>query len=146
MRAEPKEVPVLMSKAAHDLAAANALLPATLYDIVCFHAQQAAEKSLKALLADQDIGYPYRHDLAELLSLLPEVPPALIPLREQIARLTPFAATERYENIVEPDAQKAAAATALAQLVYDSVHALVFPGPDDSPEKPADERAPEPAP
>jgi len=36
------------------------------FDMVCFHAQQAVEKSLKALLAARDEEYPHRHDIGEL--------------------------------------------------------------------------------
>jgi len=134
-----KEIPVLMSKAAHDLVAAKTMLNQGVPGIVCFHAQQTAEKALKALLAWHGIAYPYRHDLEELLRLLPEIPLALQPARAQIEALTPFAATERYEYVMEPDETTAASAVPLAQLVYDTVHALVLPGPDDAPEKPADE-------
>ncbi len=41
------------------------------YDTVCFHAQQCAEKYLKALLAFRGIPFPKIHDLVELLLLLP---------------------------------------------------------------------------
>ena len=37
---------------------------------LCFDAQQAAEKALKALCIHRDIDFPYVHDLAKLLTLL----------------------------------------------------------------------------
>jgi HEPN domain-containing protein len=39
------------------------------YDAVCFHAQQAAEKYLKAFLQEQNAPFPKTHDLIELLAL-----------------------------------------------------------------------------
>jgi len=60
----------LLEKAAHDLIAAKATIATgKALDTVCFHAQQAAEKSLKALLALEDVVYPWRHDLGELVAL-----------------------------------------------------------------------------
>lgn len=49
----------LLNKANNDLIAANAtLLTGYAFDTVCFHSQQAVEKSLKAALALHDINYP----------------------------------------------------------------------------------------
>ena len=57
-------------KADMDLAAAEYLLSASGFsDIICFHAQQAAEKYLKAVLALKGIEIPKTHDLKLLLSL-----------------------------------------------------------------------------
>ena len=54
----------LMLKASHDLIAARAILAAgDAFDTACFHAQQAVEKGLKAVLALHEIEYPRRHDL-----------------------------------------------------------------------------------
>ena len=41
------------------------------YDGACFHAQQCAEKYLKALLTYHAIDFPRTHDLTELAALLP---------------------------------------------------------------------------
>ena len=35
--------------------------------IVCFHAQQAVEKALKAVLASRDVVFPFTHDLDGLI-------------------------------------------------------------------------------
>jgi len=61
----------LWEKAEHDLVAGRATIATgKAFDMVCFHAQQAAEKSLKALLAVKDVEHPWRHDLGELLELV----------------------------------------------------------------------------
>jgi HEPN domain-containing protein len=46
-------------------------------DTPCFHAQQAIEKSLKALMTARGIAFPRSHDLPQLLDLaLPRLPPS----------------------------------------------------------------------
>lgn len=55
-----------------DLAlAAGAVLDGVLYNQLCFHAQQAAEKSIKAVLIHYGIEFQKVHDLASLMALLP---------------------------------------------------------------------------
>lgn len=69
-----REVKAWIGKAGNDLQAAQLIMmaPGALpYDIVCFHAQQAAEKCLKALLTFYGIPFPRTHDLPELVLLLP---------------------------------------------------------------------------
>ena len=65
----------LLDRAADDVAAASALLEvAGVSDaIVGFHAQQAVEKAIKAVLTSSGIDYPFTHDL-ELLAALPITP------------------------------------------------------------------------
>ena len=56
---------------------------ALLYAHLCFHAQQAAEKALKAVLLAHGIQVPRTHDMAFLIDQLPpgvSIPPALIDL------------------------------------------------------------------
>ena len=75
--------------------------------MVCFHAQQAAEKSLKALLALYDVEYPWRHDLAELLELVRPLAPGIGVLEERIVCLTPFAVEVRYGEEFKPSLSEA---------------------------------------
>lgn len=42
---------------------------AVLREQVCFHAQQAAEKALKAILLSRNIEFPYTHDIKGLLKI-----------------------------------------------------------------------------
>ena len=44
---------------------------------ICFHAQQAAEKALKAVLIHRNVDFPFTHDLEELLDTLDETDIAL---------------------------------------------------------------------
>ena len=66
------------------------------YDGLCFHAQQCAEKYLKARLSEADIDFPKTHVLATLLDMVLVVEPLSEPLREHLIFLTTFAVTFRY--------------------------------------------------
>ena len=64
---------------------------------VGFHAQQAIEKCLKAVLSGRQVAYRKTHDLVELLDLLRDngcTPP---PNAESLDHLNPFAVTLRYD-------------------------------------------------
>ena len=65
---------------------------------VCFHAQQAVEKSLKAVIIRQGIELRRTHDLETLTSLLLEqniMPPSNL---EELSKLNPYAVTFRYDD------------------------------------------------
>jgi HEPN domain-containing protein len=68
-------------------------------EIIGFHAQQAAEKLLKALLMAKNIPYRRTHDLRELIDLIRdndiEFPESLMEIRT----LSPFAVEFRYDYI-----------------------------------------------
>ena len=70
-------------------------------DTVCFHAQQCAEKYLKALLVFKGIDFPRTHDIGQLMTLLPvESRPTLTPDEQE--RLTDYATVTRYPGDYEP--------------------------------------------
>jgi len=66
------------------------------YDGVCFHAQQCAEKYLKARLCEADIPFTKIHDLVALLELVLPVEPMWESFREDLAFLSDFAVNFRY--------------------------------------------------
>ncbi|MFB0551925.1 MAG: HEPN domain-containing protein [Phycisphaerae bacterium] len=66
------------------------------YDGICFHAQQCAEKYLKARLCEADITFSKIHDLVALLEQILELEPAWESFREDLAYLSDFAVTFRY--------------------------------------------------
>lgn len=82
-------------------------------DTVCFHAQQCAEKYLKALLTFRGNDFPKTHDLEALAARLRNgVRPTVAP--DDLARLTRFATVTRYpggEEISLGEARRALAAT-----------------------------------
>ncbi len=72
------------------------------FEDLCFDAQQAAEKSLKALLIHRGIRFPYVHDLAELLGLVEQAGQEVPSRVRQAARLTRYAVVTRYPGLLEP--------------------------------------------
>jgi len=72
-----------------------------LFEGLCFHAQQAAEKALKAVLIAKSIPPPKTHNIRTLLDILSQeiVAPREI---EDAAGLTDYAVTSRYPGDFEP--------------------------------------------
>ena len=67
--------------------------------IVLFHAQQALEKSLKAVLFSRQIEFRRTHDLTELTQLLRQGGIETPVADDILERLNPFAVTFRYDDM-----------------------------------------------
>ena len=84
------------------MARAHNRVPDAYIEDLCFDAQQAAEKALKALMIRRGIDFPYIHDLARLMDIL-EAQGERIPATVQRAvRLTRYAVSTRYPGPQEP--------------------------------------------
>jgi HEPN domain-containing protein len=59
-----------LNRARSNLLQAKDEKPGVYFEDLCFQAQQAVEKALKAVLLYHKIRFPYIHDLAELVNLL----------------------------------------------------------------------------
>jgi len=91
-----------MDNARTDLALASIPLPKGVkYELLCFHAQQAAEKSMKAVLLKCEVEFPFTHNLSALLDLLQGCMPIPIELRD-VVDLNPYAVVTRYPGEIEP--------------------------------------------
>ena len=66
------------------------------YDAVCFHAQQCAEKYLKARLCEEAVSFRNTHDLVVLLDSVLRVQPEWEGFRRDLAYLSDFAVSFRY--------------------------------------------------
>ena len=71
-RRPPDDPREWLNRAKSNLALAKSLVPEAYLEDLCFEAQQAAEKAIKAVLMRRGIEFPYVHNLALLLSLLDE--------------------------------------------------------------------------
>lgn len=69
--------------------------------IIGFHCQQAAEKALKAVLAEADVDFPRTHNLLHLMQLLGDHGYALPPELDDLRLLTPYAVAMRYGGTIE---------------------------------------------
>jgi HEPN domain-containing protein len=63
---------------------------------ICFHAQQAAEKALKAVLVFYKVDFPPIHDIQQLLRLLEKADIAIPADVQNAGILTPYAVETRY--------------------------------------------------
>ena len=79
------------------------------YDAAAFHAQQCAEKCLKARLIEEGRSFPKTHDLAVVLALVVPLEPLWGQMRQALDRLTAMAVEVRYPGMVadRKDAQEA---------------------------------------
>ncbi|MCA9971417.1 MAG: HEPN domain-containing protein [Anaerolineales bacterium] len=84
-----------------DLEAFTVLSSATSihHSVAGFHAQQAAEKALKAVLFARQIAVERTHDLVRLAYLLRQQDPNLPVTDNQLRSLNPFAVTFRYDDL-----------------------------------------------
>jgi HEPN domain-containing protein len=69
------------------------------YDAVCFHTQQCAEKYLKAFLQENDRDIPKIHKLLDLLKLCKEVDASLEILVSDLMELERFSVNVRYPGV-----------------------------------------------
>ena len=93
--------------AADDLRVAEILLEqSSIPRAACFHAQQAAEKSIKAIFVFLQVDFPFTHDLNRLRDLLPEG--WAIKERLHLGELSTWAIEPRYPgDVIEATAQDA---------------------------------------
>ncbi len=92
-----KQAHVLLMSAGRDISALHGMADASVFadEIFGFHAQQAAEKLLKAWLALLGETYPTTHDLARLLAMLSARDVEATRFNE-LVEYTPFAVQFRY--------------------------------------------------
>jgi HEPN domain-containing protein len=113
-----------LNKADLDVRSAEALLaqdPPLLYPS-CFHAQQAAEKYLKAFLTRRQVEFPKTHNIRELLNLVKTVDEELASALQPATALTPYGVEVRYPgDVPEPTLEETRKAVKLAIKVRDAV-------------------------
>lgn len=88
------------------MALAKNRIPGAYLEDLCFEAQQAAEKSIEAVLLKCNIAFPYVHDLALLLSLIENAGEAVPKDILEAGRLTIYAVITRYPGAVRPVAEQ----------------------------------------
>lgn len=99
-----------VAKADHDLLNIRNNLAASEipWDTVCFHAQQAGEKLLKAHLLAHGIAPERTHDLVKLLSCCTALDPSLADLEAECVLLSAYGVLPRYPDDID-DLDEAAA-------------------------------------
>ncbi len=117
-----------LAKADSDLIdARRALADDGPYDTACFHAQQAIEKSLKAVLAYFGEPIPHIHDLEKLAERVLAVARGLDVDPDELSELTPYAIELRYDLSFWPNRETAKQAIAVAERVRRQVSDVLPP-------------------
>jgi hypothetical protein len=118
---------LLLRKArSHRIALDHIGLDPTFADtIVGFHAQQAIEKLIKAVLSDSQIAYPRTNDLDRLVQLLEAEQITQLPGAQQLGSLTPWATYLRYADPPEPISLDRPATVTLVDNVADWASAQI---------------------
>ncbi|MBI2999118.1 MAG: HEPN domain-containing protein [Deltaproteobacteria bacterium] len=88
-----------LNRARSNLARAKVKHKGVYLEDLCFDAQQAAEKAIKALLIKRDVAFPYVHDLAELLTSLEKAGQEIHESIRQAERPSKFAVFTRYPGM-----------------------------------------------
>ncbi len=90
------------------------------YKLIAYHAQQCAEKCLKAYLVYKNIDFPYTHDLAALLKLFPVSAEWMKELQTATV-LRSYAITTRYPGEAKVAKRDALRAVFLAESVWKTI-------------------------
>lgn len=120
-----------VAKAASHLGVARHLLSdgSPYVEVICFHAQQAAEKYLKAFLVERQIEFPKTHDLGALLDLVATTDPRLAESLRDVTALTPYGVDVRYpSDLPEITAEDAREAVELARRLEDVIRSVLRGG------------------
>jgi HEPN domain-containing protein len=98
------------------------------YDAVCFHAQQTAEKYLKAVLQESGSPFPKTHNLIELLEMCLRVDPTFEMMRRPLVLLDRYAIRYRYpgESAEKDEGQAAVQAVKVVREIARSRLGLPF--------------------
>lgn len=115
-----------MRKGENDLKTARLVLAAEdgPLDTVCFHAQQLAEKALKALLTHQKIRFSKTHSLQLLLDLLAVAD--LEQYRGACIILSGYAIEARYPgDCTDPEREEAEDAVKMASEIFEAISRIL---------------------
>lgn len=106
-----------LRRARSNLALARSRSHGVVLEDLCFEAQQAAEKAVKAVLMARGLDVPRTHDLSHLLGLLVEAGETLPPDVRASAELTPYAVATRYPGLEPVTEDEYTRAIELAEAV-----------------------------
>ena len=98
----PDDPRVWLKRAKSNLLRARSEIEGVYLEDLCFDAQQAAEKAIKAVLIYRGVRFPYSHDLAELLTLAEKTGGPIPDIVMQAAKITRYAVAARYPGVIEP--------------------------------------------
>ncbi|WP_259048572.1 HEPN domain-containing protein [Salinibacter ruber] len=98
----PDDPQAWLDRACSNLIRSRQRMPDVYLEDLCFDAQQAAEKALKALCIERGIDFPYVHDMARLVTLLQDEGQPVPDAVREAGRLTRYAVLTRYPGLDDP--------------------------------------------
>jgi HEPN domain-containing protein len=101
-RLPPDDPREWLSRARSNLALARKTAPGVYLEDLCFEAQQAAEKAIKAIFIHRGETFPYIHNLEDLLQRLQRNGVKVPKYVRKAHDLTPFASKPRYPGAAKP--------------------------------------------
>lgn len=133
-RPELEEAHLLLRKAWEDADAVGKLAAdINIADaIVGFHAQQAAEKALKAVLAASGDDFPWTHDLRHLIERLGDLETPLPSSLYEIRLLGPWAVEFRYGETIDDPLDREQAVALVAEAIAWAEARLETEAPDQT--------------
>ena len=90
-------------------------------EIICYHCQQSAEKSLKAYLCANDVDIPKTHEVKRLCNQCAEIDNSFTVLFDDCEELEVYATETRYPLRIEIDDTHATRALQQALSIYELV-------------------------
>lgn len=101
-RLPPDDPREWIRRAKSNLALARIVIPDVELEDLCFDAQQAAEKSVKAVFIKRGEKFPFSHDLDKLLRLLKKNGLKIPKYVNEAKVLTQYAYLTRYPGLADP--------------------------------------------
>jgi HEPN domain-containing protein len=131
---DPTDPRAWLRRARSNLAQARgAGLPDVLFEDLCFDAQQAAEKAIKAVLVHIGAEFPKTHDINRLLTIGAASGLAIPDEIREADRLTRHAVQSRYPGPWEVSEDDYRRAVAMAEHVLSWAASLIEPPGSESP-------------
>lgn len=105
-RLPPDDPREWLNRARGNLVRAESCIPGAYLEDLCFDAQQAAEKAIKAVFVCLGERFPFIHDLDELLGKLERNGLKIPKYVRQAKKLSSFAVLTRYPGMADPVTQR----------------------------------------
>jgi HEPN domain-containing protein len=102
-----------------------------LTDIICFHAQQSAEKYMKAYLIYLDIEFQKTHDIEDLVVVASNKDPSITEFKDIGAELSAYAVEARYPEFEEPSLEDTENAVEIARRFKKYIKDSILKETDD---------------
>ena len=102
-RPPPDKPEAWIDRARSNLIRARHTFPRVYLEDLCFDAQQAAEKAIKALLIHLDTPFPFTHDLTDLLTRVKRQDVSIPDKVREASILTEYAVETRYPGVGASD-------------------------------------------